>query len=79
MKMYYTYVLDDRFIVYQMYENLSDSDKKRIDATKPFGFWLIEHNKPLPIGSQFPIHRQEVVVKNICNIVVIGDDINVRI
>lgn len=75
---YYTYVLDDNNFVHKMYENLSADDKERVKREAPFGFTVEEYNKPIPLGRRFPFHRQEMTVKNICNIVVLGDEINVR-
>lgn len=76
---YYTYIIDENGIVFKMYEGLSQEQKKEVYRQAPFGFSLVEYNKPIQVGGVFPRHRQEVTVKNICNIVVFGGDINVRI
>lgn len=75
---YYTYVLDDNHVVYSVYENLSEEDKLNLAGKIPFGFSLREFNKPIGIGKLFPIATPKLNVKNVCNIVIFGDEINVR-
>ena len=75
---YYTYIIDENGIIFKMYEGLTEEEKKVAYSEAPFGFTLVDYNKPIKVGGVFPKYRQEVTVKNICNIVVFGGDINVR-
>lgn len=70
---YYFYVLDDNNFVHEVHADLTEEQKKAVINNAPFGFTVREYNKYIPRGGRFPHYTQEMNVKNICNVVILGN------